>query len=160
MEDFDYFVLARILHVIGVVLWIGGVGFVTTVLIPSLNQIADADDKLELFEQLEGKFGFQARITTLITGLSGFYMLDFLNAWDRYQHLQFWWVHLMTFIWVIFTVVLFVLEPLVLHRWFKEQATKNSATAFAWLHRMHKVLLTLSLLAVLGAVAGSHGFQF
>ena len=160
MEDFDYFVLARALHVFGVVFWIGGVAFVTTVLIPSLKQIADADNKLELFEQLEGKFGFQARITTLITGLSGFYMLDFLNAWDRYQHLQFWWVHLMTFIWVIFTIVLFALEPLVLHRWFREQAIKDSETAFIWLHRMHKVLLTLSLLAVLGAVAGSHGFQF
>lgn len=160
MEDFNHFVLARALHVFGVVLWIGGVAFVTTVLIPSLKQIADADNKLELFEQLEGKFGFQARITTLITGLSGFYMLDFLNAWDRYQHLQFWWVHLMTFIWIVFTVVLFVLEPLVLHRWFREQATKDSETAFAWLHRMHKVLLTLSLIAVLGAVAGSHGFQF
>ena len=160
MEDFDYFVLARALHVVGVVLWIGGVGFVTTVLIPSLKQITDADSRLELFEQLEGKFGFQARITTLITGLSGFYMLDFLNAWDRYQHLQFWWIHLMTFIWVIFTIVLFVLEPLVLHRWFREQAIRNSETAFAWLHRMHKVLLTVSLLAVFAAVAGAHGFQF
>ncbi|HHA18372.1 MAG TPA: hypothetical protein ENK70_01540 [Methylophaga sp.] len=160
MEDFNHFVLAHALHVFGDVLWIGGVAFVTTVLIPCLKQIADADNKLELFEQLEGKFGFQARITTLITGLSGFYMLDFLNAWDRYQHLQFWWVHLMTFIWIVFTIVLFVLEPLVLHRWFREQATKDSETAFVWLHRMHKILLTLSLLAVLGAVAGSHGFQF
>ena len=140
MENFDYFVLARALHVVGVVLWIGGVAFVTTVLIPSLKQITDADNKLELFEQLEGKFGFQARITTLITGLSGFYMLDFLNAWDRYQYLQFWWIHLMTFIWLIFTVVLFVLEPLVLHRWFREQATKDSQTAFSLLHIMHKIL--------------------
>lgn len=87
-------------------------------------------------------------------------MLDFLNAWDRYQHLQFWSIHLMTFIWIVFTVVLFVLEPLVLHRWFREQATKDSETAFSWLHRMHKVLLTLSLIAVVAAVAGAHGFQF
>jgi len=63
-------------------------------------------------------------------------------------------------IWIIFTIVLFVLEPLILHRWFHKQATKNSVNAFAWLHRMHKILLTLSMLAVLGAVAGSHGFQF
>jgi hypothetical protein len=113
-----------------------------------------------LFEQLEGKFAFQARIVTLITGVSGYYMLDYMNAWERYQQLQFWWMHLMTFIWAIFTLVLFLLEPLVLHRWFREQATIDSDNAFAWLHRMHKVLLILSLLAVLGAVAGSHGFQF
>ncbi|MDI1231747.1 MAG: hypothetical protein PSU93_11410 [Methylobacter sp.] len=83
-----------------------------------------------------------------------------MNAWDRYQHMQFWWMHLMTFIWVVFTVVLFVLEPLVLHRWFRDQAIKNSENAFAWLHGFHKALLGLSMLAIFGAVAGAHGFQF
>ena len=160
MEDFNYFVLARALHVIGVVLWIGGVGFVTTVLIPSLKKTTDSVNKLELFEQLEGKFAFQAKFVTLMTGFSGFYMLHVLKAWDRYQHWQFWWVHLMTLIWLLFTVVLFVLEPLFLHRRFHEQAMKNADDAFSLLHRMHKVLLTLSLLAVLGAVLGAHGFQF
>ena len=160
METSDYFILARTLHVIGVVTWIGGVAFVTTILIPSLKKISDSGNRLELFEQLEGKFAFQARFVTLITGVSGYYMLDIMNAWERYQQIQFWWMHLMTFIWVIFTLVLFVLEPLILHRWFREQATKNSDSAFAWLHRMHKVLLSLSILAIFGAVAGSHGFQF
>jgi len=160
MENHDYFILARTLHVVGVVLWIGGVAFVTTILIPSLKQITNADDRLELFEQLEGKFAFQAKIATLVTGASGYFMLDYMNAWERYSHLSFWWMHLMTFIWAIFTVVLFVLEPLILHRWFRKQAMKNSEKAFAGLHRMHKVLLTLSLVAVLGAVAGSHGYPF
>lgn len=160
MEKYNYFILARTLHVFGVVIWIGGVAFVTTVLIPSLKKITDTDNRLELFEQLEGKFAFQAKIVTLVTGISGYFMLDFMDVWGRYLQLQFWWMHLMTFIWLVFTVVLFVLEPLVLHRWFREQAIKDSEKAFAWLHRMHKVLLTLSMLAVLGAVAGSHGFQF
>lgn len=160
MEDSDYFILARVLHVLGVVIWIGGVAFVTTVLIPALRKMTDTHSRLELFEQLEGKFGFQAKIATLITGVSGYYMLDVMNVWDRYQHLQFWWMHLMTFIWIVFTVVLFVLEPLILHRWFRDQATKDSENAFTWLHRLHEVLLALSMLAILGAVAGAHGFQF
>jgi len=160
MENHDYFILARTLHVIGVVLWIGGVAFVTTVLIPSLKQITNDDNRLALFEQLEGKFAFQAKLATLVTGISGYFMLDYMNAWERYSHLSFWWMHLMTFIWAIFTAVLFVLEPLILHRWFREQAMKDSENAFAWLHRMHKALLTLSLVAVLGAVAGSHGYPF
>ena len=33
------------------------------------------------------------------------------------------------------------LEPLVLHRWFLDQATTDSENAFAWLHEMHKALL-------------------
>jgi len=160
MDSVDHFIAARVLHVIGVVLWIGGVAFVTTVLIPALNNIPDSSNRLNMFEQLEGRFARQARLVTLLTGLSGFYMLDMMNAWERYQSIQYWWVHLMTFIWVVFTVVLFVLEPLVLHRWFRNFATHDSKRAFVWLHRMHTLLLSLSVLAVLGAVAGSHGFNF
>jgi len=157
MDNFVYFGLARALHVVGVVLWIGGVAFVTTTLIPSLRKMPDTSKRFALFEQLEGKFAFQARIVTLVTGLTGFYMLEYMDAWERYQHVQFWWIHLMTLIWLIFTLVLFVLEPLVLHRRFKKMATQNSDRAFAMLHRMHKILLLLSLIAVFGTVAGAHG---
>ena len=159
MENFTYFGLARALHVVGVVLWIGGVAFVTTTLIPSLRKMTATEQRLALFEQLEGKFAFQARIVTLITGLSGFYMLDYMDAWGRYQQLQFWWVHLMTLIWLVFTLVLFVLEPLILHRRFKRMAAQDSDRAFALLHRMHKILLVLSLVTVFGTVAGAHGLH-
>ncbi len=160
MDKTDYFIVARALHIFGVVLWIGGVSFITTVFIPALKKLEQEENKLALFEQLEGRFAFQARLTTLLTGLSGFYMLYYLDAWDRYSQLQYWWVHLMTAIWVMFTLVLFVLEPLFLHRWFHEQAIKNDTQAFNWLHRMHIILLSLSLITVLGATAGAHGFLF
>ncbi len=158
MTDFDLFVLARSVHVLAVVIWIGGVAFITTVLLPSLKKLATSEQRIELFEQLEHKFAWQAKITTLATGISGYYMLNFLNAWQRYQDLQFWWLHLMTFIWFIFTLVLFVLEPLFLHRWFLEQAKKDSDKTFAKIQRMHQILLALSLIAVFGAVAGTHGY--
>jgi uncharacterized membrane protein len=157
MENFTYFALARALHVVGVVLWIGGVAFVTTTLIPSLRGMADADQRLSLFEQLEGKFAFQAKLVTLMTGLTGFYMLGYMGAWDRYQQVQFWWIHLMTLVWFIFTIVLFVLEPLFLHRRFNQMATENSDKAFSLLHRMHMILLALSLATVFVTVAGVHG---
>ena len=157
MENFTYFALARALHVVGVVLWIGGVAFVTTTLIPSLREMSDTNQRLPLFEQLEGKFAFQAKLVTLITGLTGFYMLEYMGAWDRYQQVQFWWIHLMTLIWFIFTIVLFVLEPLFLHRRFNQMATENSDKAFSLLHRMHKILLALSLVTVFVTVAAVHG---
>ncbi|MEZ5567979.1 MAG: hypothetical protein R3E54_06535 [Halioglobus sp.] len=153
-------ILARVLHVAAVVVWIGGVAFVTTVLIPAVRRMSDVRNRLELFEQLEGRFAGQAKVTTLVTGLTGFYMLYVMNAWSRYLYIEYWWMHLMTLVWAIFTLVLFFLEPLFLHQWFKRQAMKDSERAFLWLHRMHKLLLSLSLLAVLGAVAGAHGFTF
>lgn len=158
METFDQFVLARVLHILAVVMWIGGVAFVTTVLIPALKNLASDDQRLELFERLEGRFAFQAKATTLLTGLSGLWMLNYLNAWSRYLEPQFWWLHLMTFIWLIFTVVLFILEPLVLHNLFHRLAQKDNENAFQKLHYMHCILLSVSLFAVAAAMAGAHGF--
>lgn len=96
----------------------------------------------------------------MVTGLTGFYMLHVLDAWGRYQSLAYWWIHLMALVWLLFTVVLFVLEPLVLHRWFHEKAAADSERAFRLVHAMHVVLLALSLVAVAGGVAGAHGFDF
>lgn len=160
MKNYDAFIIARVLHVVGVVLWIGGVAFVTTVLIPALRGMQDQKKRYTLFETLEGRFSFQAKITTAITGLSGLYMIYYLDAWSRYLNLSFWWIHLMTLVWLIFTIVLFILEPLFLHQWFHDQAEKDSDRTFRVLHTMHKVLLTLSLISVLGAVAGVRGFQY
>ena len=107
--NYNNFVIARIVHILAVVLWIGGVGFVTTVLIPSLRKTQTAESRLSLFETLEGKFSFQAKVTTLLTGVSGIYMLEVMDAWSRYLSISFWWLHLMTFVWIIFSLVLFIL---------------------------------------------------
>ncbi len=158
MKDFDLFVLARSVHVLSVVIWIGGVAFITSVLLPALKKLATSEQRIELFEQLEQKFSWQAKLTTILTGVSGLYMLYFLDAWHLYQALQFWWLHLMTCIWVVFTLVLFVFEPLFLHRWFLVQAQKDSKKTFEKIQHMHTILLTLSLISVFGAVAGAHGY--
>jgi len=114
-------------------------------------------ERIELFEQLESRFALQARVTTVLAGASGLYMLHLMGAWNRYLDPSFWWIHLMTLVWFLFTVVLFAFEPLFLHRWFVETAQRDSVRAFRILHRMHWALLTLSTVAIVGAVAGSRG---
>lgn len=151
--DYGYYVIARILHVLGFVLWIGGVAFVTTVLIPAIRATQTPENRLQLFEILEGRFSFQAKLTTLLTGATGFYMVHVTDTWSRMG----WWIYLMIFVWAVFTMVLFVLEPLILHKWFHRQATVDSERAFRVLQVMHIVLLTISLVAILGGVAGAHG---
>jgi uncharacterized membrane protein len=158
MNDFDLFVIARSVHVLAIVFWIGGVAFITAILLPALNKMVDKEQRVTIFEHLEHKFAWYAKIATIATGFSGYYMLEFLDAWQRYQDIQFWWLHLMTFVWFIFSLVLFVLEPLFLHRWFIEHAKINSDKTFTRLQQMHYLLLSLSFLAVFGAVAGSHGY--
>ena len=154
----EYFTLARVLHILAVVLWIGGVGMVTTVIIPAVKRMKSKEDKIDTFEKIEGRFALQAKITTLITGATGFYMMYSLNAWTRYYEMKYWWIHLMTILWFIFTVVLFILEPLVLHRLFKKWGEKDPKKTFDIMHKAHWILFLLSLITIAGSVAGSHGF--
>ena len=154
--EYNSFIIARALHIVAVVMWIGGVAFVTTVLIPAIRSSKSLENKLNLFELLEGKFGFQAKLTTLVTGVSGFYMLCILNAWLTMQ----WWIHLMIFIWAIFSLILFVFEPLFLHKWFHQKAELNNEKAFFFLQLMHTILLSISLIAVFVGVVGVHGFFY
>jgi uncharacterized membrane protein len=151
-------VLARVVHVLSVVLWIGGVAFVTTVLIPAIRRLPTDAERIELFERLESRFALQSRVTTLLAGASGLYMIHVMGAWSRYLDSGYWWLHAMTLVWLTFTVVLFVLEPLFLHRWFAAQAKQDSGRAFRLLHTMHWLMLTLSATAIAGAVAGTRGY--
>lgn len=150
--------IARVLHVLGVVFWIGGVAMVTTVLLPAVRRLKRPEERVEFFEAIEGRFAAQARITTLITGLSGFYLVDVMGAWNRFGAAAFWWIHAMVAVWAVFTLMLFVLEPLWLHRWFLKRAKRDPEGTFQVVQRLHWLLLTVSLATIAGAVAGSHGW--
>jgi uncharacterized membrane protein len=50
--------LARALHVFGVVLWIGGVAFVTTVLLPAVRRLKAPAERVAFFEAVERRFAW------------------------------------------------------------------------------------------------------
>ncbi len=152
--------IARALHVLGVVLWIGGVAFVTTVLLPAVRRMKDPEERVAFFEAIEGRFAWQARATTLLVGATGFYLTDVWDLWYRFLDPSFWWMHAMVAVWVVFSVMLFVAEPLFLHRWFLRSAEMRPEATFRLIQRMHWVLLAISLVTVVGATAGSHGLMF
>ena len=156
----DEIIWVRGIHILGVVLWIGGVSMVTTILLPAVRRLKSAEEGIELFAKVENRFAWQARVTTLMTGLSGFYMVSVLDLWQRFLSISYWWLHLMVLVWFLFTMVLFVLEPLFLHRWFQNQAKINPVATFRKMQILHWILLTLSLITLFGAVVGSHGYLF
>jgi uncharacterized membrane protein len=148
--------LARALHVIAVVLWIGGVAMVTTVLLPAVRRL-DRDAAMAMFDRLERRFAAQSRWTTVAAGASGFYLAHVMGLWPRFGDIRFWWMHAMVLVWAIFTLMLFVLEPLVLHRWHARRAERDPAGTLRLIALLHWGLLALSLVTIAGAVAGSHG---
>ena len=153
----DALTLARAVHVLAIVHWIGGVSVVTTIVLPHTRRLADGTTAIEAFEAFERRFAKQARISVLITGLSGIYMLFALNAWHRFTQPSFWWLHLMVAVWLLFAVMVYVLEPLFVHRCFRSMALENPDRAFTLATRVHVVALLGSAIAIGVGILGAHG---
>ena len=149
--------VARAIHVFAIVVWIGGVAMVTTVILPIVRR--GEKDRLALLEAVERRFIWQARIATLLVAASGFYMVDRLDLWDRFRTIEFWWMHAMVLLWLIFTLILFIGEPLIKRR---RSARPTQVAPDARLIRMewfHWALLVLSAITILAAVTGSQGMS-
>lgn len=153
----DDFAFARALHVLALVHWIGGVAMVTTIVLPRARALTDAQAALAAFEAFEVRFAAQVRISILLVGLSGFYMLDRLQAWERLVDPAFWWLMLMIVVWGIFALMVYVLEPLFIHRLFHNYALRDKERAFTLAIRLHSVALTISGVAIVAGVLGAHG---
>jgi uncharacterized membrane protein len=151
--------IARALHVLAVVIWIGGVAIVATVILPAVRRDDFGADQFRAFQAIEHRFAWQARIAVIIAGVTGFYMCVRLDLWARFASAQFWWMHAMVFVWLLFAFVLFVAEPLVLRRRFHDWGTTSPETALTWLYRGHVALLALSVITIFGAVTGAYGWS-
>ena len=154
----DGIAVARAVHVLAVVIWIGGVSMATTVAIPAVRRGDLGVDRLKAFQAIERRFVWQARTAVLLVGLTGFYMTSKFGLWDRFASAQYWWMHAMVGVWLLFAVILFIAEPLIGHRQLDTWAAAAPDVAFARLQRVHWVLLSLGLITAFGATAGSHGW--
>ncbi|MFO1046669.1 MAG: hypothetical protein U1E52_02020 [Geminicoccaceae bacterium] len=156
----DDVTLARALHVLAVVHWIGGVAMVTLVVLPAVRRLAEPKDQLALFEAVERRFAAQARWSVLLAGLTGFWMTWRLDAWWRFASPGYWWMHAMLALWLLFAAVLFVAEPLVLHDRLRQRARQDPGGTMRLMLRAHRVALTLAVVTVVAAVLGAHGMLY
>jgi uncharacterized membrane protein len=154
----DDLAVARAIHVLGVVHWIGGVAAVTTVVLPHAQLLPDANAAIAAFEAFERRFARQARISVTLTGLSGIYILWRLAAWERFESPSFWWLHLMVALWILFVLMLFVLEPLGIDRLFRSYALREKDHAFTLATRLHWAALIIAALTIGAGVLGAHGY--
>jgi hypothetical protein len=152
-------VAARAFHVLAVVLWIGGVSLVTTVALPAIRRRELGTDRFAALHAIERRFVWQARAAIIIVGASGFYMVVRDNLWDRFRAAEFWWMHAMVAMWLLFSIGLFLVEPFIFHRHLHNLACTQPDRFFARLQWAHWALLVLSLGTIFGAVAGSRGWS-
>ena len=156
----EHLAVARALHVVGVVVWVGGVWLVTAALLPALRHLQQGADPLTVFHAVERRFVWQARIAVAVVGASGLYMVWAMEAWDRFTDIQFWWMHLMVLAWLAFAVLLFVIEPLVAHRHRRVRTARDPRHVVLMLQRVHWIFLTILIFTIFAAVMGSQGVLF
>lgn len=145
--------LIRAVHLAAVVVWIGGVGFVATVLMPTIRRDWSSDEQMEVFARFARRFAWQARVTVALAGASGFWMtyrLGYLT--ERGFSLPLWLVA-MAGVWLLFSYVLYVKAPL--DRLLGRLGPGRPRT-LASLEIVHRFLLALSLFTVAAAVVGLH----
>lgn len=133
--------------------WIGGVLMATLVILPGLihRPVRDwpARDWLPLF-CIDGRFAQQARTSTTVVGLSAVWIVHRLAPWDRFIDVRFWWLLTMVVASAVFTVLLFVVEPLFLHRWFHARITRDPKGTF-------RLRRTVSAPPIVAGTLGAHG---
>lgn len=149
----DDLALARALHVLALMHWIGGVAFITLVILPLAKRLKDP----QLFARIEHRFSGQVKLSIPLAGASGLYMAAKLDLWDRFGQASYWWMTSMFTLWVIFMLMVFVVEPLA-HGRFERLMANQPEKAMVLLSRVHQVLLAAAALTVLGAVAGVQGW--
>lgn len=155
----DDVTLARALHVLAVIHWIGGVAFITFIILPLATSRANGKEAIDLFKSVEQKFSAQVRISIPIVGATGLWMTYRMDLWSRFSDPHFWWMDAMLGLWLVFMFIVFVAEPLLHGR----LEAKARVTPFVFLRNMflmHLVLLALAAATAFGAVAGAHGLMF
>ncbi|HLK86533.1 MAG TPA: hypothetical protein VKT27_08495 [Candidatus Binataceae bacterium] len=152
--SYRLFVIARALHVLSLVVWIGGLGMVTTVILPALRRLDSSAQQAWLFDRVERRFRPQAQVAWAIVGASGLYMLAWLRAWARLIDIRYWWMDAMIALWLAFGAVLFVAEPLILGPRLRDGMNAEVLRRFQILHW---VLLIVSLSVIGVVIAGIYG---
>lgn len=152
--------IARAIHILSIVIWMGGVAFVTMVLIPVIRSTSFKTEQLLIFNAVENRFASIARIVVILAGMSGFYMADKMNAWGRFLEAQYFWMHAMVLIWLMFVIALFVIEPFFIKNHGRMVKDGHNIEDLKKIQLVHIVILVLSLITIFISVLGAHGFFY
>ncbi|MDH4127349.1 MAG: hypothetical protein OEV44_01250 [Spirochaetota bacterium] len=151
-------IFLHIIHVLFVVLWIGGLAFVTILIFPLIYKIEKPLEKVLFFQRIEHRFAKLARVFSLVVIISGFVTLFhsglYVNLFTSSPKGIF--ITFMMIIGIFWIVILFGVEKLVIKKLLEKMSqspdTMNIDSIFKRMNVMHWVLLIMSLLVVVAGV--------
>jgi len=144
------------IHVIGVVLWIGGVAFVTLIVFPMIRRMEASMEKVMFFQGVEHRFAKIAKICIVIVGLTGVWLLYLTGQWRLLFQGSGIGPTLMVLVWAFYTFIL-LFEGRLFKVIFSGKAQQDTEKVFLRLTVFHWVVLGLSLLTIGVGVWARHG---
>ena len=144
------------IHVLGVVVWIGGVAFVTIIVFPMLLRMEGSLEKMLLFQGIEHRFAKIAKVSVAVVGITGAWMLQITGEWRTLFSAGGIGPTLMLIVWTFYLLVL-LFEARLFKVLFRGEAQQDTSRVFFRLSVFHWVVLGLSLLAIGVGVWAGHG---
>ena len=143
------YVTTLIIHVLSVVVWIGGVAFVTLVTFPMILREEKSLEQVMMFQGVEHRFAKIAKLMVILAGLSGLYLL-----YEKGLSPGVW---IMIVVWTFYAALLFGLEKMIFKKIFSRPTDKlDTRKVFNILQGFHWVVLTLSALAIAAGIWTGH----
>ncbi len=143
------YVVALTIHVLSIVIWIGGVSFVTLVTFPMILRMDKSLEMVMMFQGTEHRFGKIAKVMVILAGLSGLYLI-----YEKGLSTAVW---VMIILWAVYASLLFGLEKAIFKKLFDKPGEKtDTKKVFNILQAFHWVVLGLSFLAVAAGVYAGH----
>ena len=146
--------ISVMLHLLGVIVWVGGMFFAYLVLRPSAAQVLDAGQRLMLWAVVLGRFFFWVWISVALILGSGFQMISVISELGRVP----WHVYAMLYTGVLMTLIfayVYVVPYAALRRLVSEQNWTAGAAALARIRVAVGINLALGLANVLIATIGA-----
>ena len=144
------------IHVLGVVVWIGGVAFVTMIVFPMIMKMEGSLEKVLFFQGLEHRFSKIAKLCVLIVGLTGAWLLYLTGEWSLLLKTSGIGPTIMLAVWIFYVLVL-LFEAKLFKVIFRKETEQDMGKVFFRVTVFHWVVLGLSLLAVGVGVLAGHG---
>jgi uncharacterized membrane protein len=138
------------LHVLAVVIWIGGVAFVTAIVFPVLGRMEDSMAKVSFFMGFEKRFQFLAKIMVIIAGATGILLFFERGGFGSLTNTEALLLGYKFLVWVLYFALLFGAEKRLMATLISPNTPVEKA--FGRLTLFHWVVLILSLLAVISGI--------
>ncbi len=151
MEVTVFLALLLIIHVICVIIWIGGVSFVTTVIFPMMYQTEGSLEKSLMFQRVEHRFAGMVRWLIGIVGITGFWLLISKYGFQILAQRRGLGIVIMIVAWALYTTIL-LSERKIFGKVFADPEKINMDHALRIINVMHWFLLTISFTAVAAGI--------